>query len=137
MFLFGTKNVGVNETEVTTIITTHELLPKLKPILYQMPNITSIVYMESQLHKTDTNDFKTGVRIIPFSQVIRMGVDSKFEPNPPVAEDIAIIMYTSGSTGTPKGVLLSHKNLVATMKAFCDIAKVQSDDVLIGYVNLL
>lgn len=101
-----------------------------------MPNVVNIVYMESQLHKTDTNDFKPGVRIIPFSQVIRTGVDSKFQPNPPVAEDIAIIMYTSGSTGTPKGVLLSHKNLVATMKAFSDIAKVQSDDVLIGYVNL-
>lgn len=131
MFCF-TNHLGVNETEVTTIITTHELLPKLKHILNQMPKVDSIVYMESQLHKTDTNNFKAGVRIIPFSQVIRMGVDSKFEPNPPVAEDIAIIMYTSGSTGTPKGVLLSHKNLVATMKAFCDIAKVQSDDVLIG-----
>lgn len=127
---------GVNETEVTTIITTHELLPKLKIILHQMPNVINVIYMESQLHKTDTSDFKAGVKIIPFSQVIRTGVDSKFQPTPPTSDDIAIIMYTSGSTGTPKGVLLSHKNLVATMKAFSDIAKVQSDDVLIGFLPL-
>eukprot|EP00667_Euglena_gracilis_P003473 EG_transcript_3480 len=32
---------------------------------------------------------------------------------PPIAEDIACIMYTSGTTGDPKGVLLTHRNLAA------------------------
>lgn len=125
---------GINETEVTTVITTHDLLPKFKVILAQLPNVTTIIYMEDQLHKADTNGFKEGVRIIPYSQVIRTGVTSQFEPNPPTSDDLAIIMYTSGSTGTPKGVLLSHKNLIATVKAFCDIVKVYPDDLLIGYV---
>jgi len=33
-----------------------------------------------------------------------------------VADDLAVIQYTSGSTGTPKGVMLSHRNLVASVR---------------------
>lgn len=29
-------------------------------------------------------------------------------------------MFTSGSTGIPKGVVLSHKNLISSMKGFMD-----------------
>lgn len=50
----------------------------------------------------------------------------------PEPQDDAIIMYTSGSTGTPKGVQLSHQNCIATMKGFCDMVKINSDDVLLG-----
>lgn len=124
--------VGINETEVTTVITSHELLPKFKAIASKVPNVHTIIFMEDQLHKTETTGFKEGVKIIPFSQVIRNGSESKFEGCPPVTTDVAIIMYTSGSTGTPKGVLLSHKNCVSTMKSFCDIVRIYPNDVLIG-----
>ncbi|XP_037947198.1 long-chain-fatty-acid--CoA ligase 4-like isoform X2 [Teleopsis dalmanni] len=126
----------ISETEVTTVITSHDLLPKFKVLLEKCPNVDTIIYMEDQLHKTDTSGFKEGVKIIPFSQVVRTGQDSKFESLPPKGDDIAIIMYTSGSTGTPKGVLLSHKNLIATMKGFCDVVPIFPDDVLIGFLPL-
>lgn len=127
---------GINETEVTTVITSHELLPKFKNVLAMTPNITTIIYIEDQIHKTETTGFKDGVRIIPYSQVLGMGADSKFEGVPPEADDTAIIMYTSGSTGTPKGVLLSHISCIATMKAFCDSCKIYPDDVLLGFLPL-
>ncbi|KNC51096.1 uncharacterized protein AMSG_12039 [Thecamonas trahens ATCC 50062] len=38
-------------------------------------------------------------------------------PSPPAADDLATIIYTSGTTGTPKGVALSHRNIVANLKA--------------------
>lgn len=123
---------GINETEVTTVITTHDLLPKFKTLLAHLPNVRTIIYMEDQLLKANTTGFKEGVQIIPYSSVVRSGIDSSFEASPPTAEDLAIIMYTSGSTGTPKGVLLSHKNLLATIKSFCDIVEVFSDDLQIG-----
>lgn len=70
-------NHGVNETEVTTIITSHELMPKLSKILKLIPRVKTIIYFEDQLHKTDTKGFEN-VRTIPFSQVIQKGIDSKF-----------------------------------------------------------
>jgi len=123
---------GINETEVTTVITSHELLPKFKKILSFTPNVKKIIFMEDQLHSTDMSGFKPNVEIIPYSKVIESGMNSKYEGVSPVSTDTAIIMYTSGSTGTPKGVILSHGNVIATMKAFCDIVKVYPDDVLIG-----
>jgi long-chain acyl-CoA synthetase len=55
---------------------------------------------------------------------------------PPKSDDIAIIMYTSGSTGVPKGVILLHKNLIATLKAFCDSTAIYPTDVMIGFLPL-
>lgn len=45
-------------------------------------------------------------------------------------------MYTSGSTGVPKGVILSHGNIIATMKAFADAVTIYEDDMLIGFLPL-
>lgn len=33
-----------------------------------------------------------------------------------VADDLAVIQFTSGSTGTPKGVMLTHRNLLASVR---------------------
>lgn len=123
---------GINETEVTTVITTHDLLPKFKTLLSMLPNVHTLIYMEDQLLKANTTGFKENVKIIPYSSVIRSGIESTIESTPPVPEDLAIIMYTSGSTGTPKGVLLSHKNLLATVKCFLDLVNAAPTDVLIG-----
>lgn len=68
----------ISETEVTTVITSHDLLPKFKVLLDKCPQVDTIIYMEDQLHKTDTTGFKEGVKIIPFSEVVRSGQDSKF-----------------------------------------------------------
>ncbi|XP_055326866.1 long-chain-fatty-acid--CoA ligase 4-like isoform X2 [Sitodiplosis mosellana] len=127
---------GINETDATIVITSHELLPKFKSLLPQLPNVQSVIYMEDQLHETKTDGFKEGVRILPFDEVIKLGSTSSAVAAPPCAEDIAIIMYTSGSTGTPKGVLLTHKNCIATLKAFSDALEVYPDDVLLGFLPL-
>lgn len=127
---------GINETEVDTVITSHELLPKFRTLLKVTPKVRTIIFMEDQLEQTDITGFKEGVRIIPFSQVTTLGAESKFENVPPKPNDTAIIMYTSGSTGTPKGVQLSHIGCLATMKNFCDTVNIYPDDVLCGFLPL-
>lgn len=76
------------------------------------------------------------MRLVPFSDVVKMGNESKTSGTSPESNDTAIIMYTSGSTGVPKGVILSHKNIISTLKAFCDAVKIRPDDVFLGFLPL-
>lgn len=131
-FLSFIRIKGINETEASIVITSHDLLPKFKSLLAKLPKVRMIIYMEDQLHETKTDGFSEEVRILPFNEVIQTGNSSKVVASPPSAEDVAIIMYTSGSTGTPKGVLLTHKNCITTLKGFTDALEIFHYDVLIG-----
>ena len=43
---------GINETEVDTVITSHELLPKFKNILKSTPKVKNIIFFEKHIKKT-------------------------------------------------------------------------------------
>lgn len=66
---------GINETEVSLVITSHDLLPKFHKILPNTPNVKTIVYMEDQLTKTNTSGFD-GIQIFPFKEVLNRGIAS-------------------------------------------------------------
>jgi long-chain acyl-CoA synthetase len=84
---------GITETEVDTVITSHELLPKIRSILKTIPKVKNIIYFEDQLHKTDTSGFGD-IKVYSFTQIIKKGTLNNFEDVPPTKDDIAIIMYT-------------------------------------------
>ena len=110
---------GVNQTECTHVVTSHELLPKFRNILKDTPTITHICYFEHQVETTNVEGFPDNVKILPFYDVVHIGKkmcrSPEVEASPPHENDPAIIMYTSGSTGVPKGVILSHRNILATL----------------------
>lgn len=54
---------GINETEVDTVITSHDLLPKLKRILPKAVNVKNLIYMSDQLVSTDTSGFEVNFTI--------------------------------------------------------------------------
>ncbi len=51
-------------------------------------------------------------------------------------DDIAFLQYTSGSTGQPKGVMLSHKNLLANIRAMGEATGASSSDRFISWLPL-
>lgn len=56
---------------------------------------------------------------------------------PQISPDaIALLQYTSGSTGKPKGVVLTHRNLLANIRAMGEAAQVRSSDVFISWLPL-
>ena len=57
-------------------------------------------------------------------------------PVPTGAEDLALIQYTSGSTGDPKGVMLSHRNLLANIRAWGRAVGLGSTDVAVSWLPL-
>lgn len=64
---------GINETDVTIVITSHDLLPKFKKILQLTPRVKTLIYMEDRLAKTITSDYKDDVEIISFKSIIKIG----------------------------------------------------------------
>lgn len=127
---------GINETEVTTVITSYELMPKFKKVLALTPKVKTLVYMEDQLKDLEKTGYGSDINIISFTDVLKKGKESKHENAPPETSDVAIIMYTSGSTGVPKGVVILHRNLIATLKTFCDACDIYESDVMIGFLPL-
>ena len=61
---------ALNETGVNIVVTTHDLLPRFKNMLKDLPHIKTIIYMEDQLQKSSTNGFRPDVSIVGFQNVV-------------------------------------------------------------------
>ncbi|CAL4147136.1 unnamed protein product [Meganyctiphanes norvegica] len=128
---------GINETEVTALFTSFDLLPRILRLLPECPKVKSVIIMEDQLEGIgDTSNSPSGVKLIPFRQLIQPP-ETPVEPSSsPEAGDIAILMYTSGSTGTPKGVELSHTNILASVIGYSCQMNVDTDDRYLAFLPL-
>lgn len=69
----------INETEVSTIITSYDLFPKVMELLSQCPRVNKIVYMEDQLQRGEPAGCISSdrVSIIPFMRLYKKGSCSK------------------------------------------------------------
>lgn len=54
----------------------------------------------------------------------------------PGEEDLATLVYTSGTTGKPKGVMLTHRNVLANVKAIQEHLHPRPDDVFLSFLPL-
>ncbi|XP_065304867.2 long-chain-fatty-acid--CoA ligase 4-like [Dermacentor albipictus] len=130
---------AINETEVTHLVTSEDLLPRVLNIVDRMPSLTHIVYMESAQCKSSLPAAQ-GLQVIPFRSLETLQTDYETEQSPPTRDDVAIIMYTSGSTSAPKGVMATHRNLMATINAFGILCKTYgvgtTEDTYIAYLPL-
>lgn len=68
---------AINQTEVTTIVTSHDLMPKVRKVLDQIPNIKNVIYFEDQLNETNI-DGMDRVKIYSYRDVIERGRESLF-----------------------------------------------------------
>ncbi|KAK3856480.1 hypothetical protein Pcinc_037207 [Petrolisthes cinctipes] len=128
----------INETEVSLLFTSHDLLPRFNRILPQCPEVKTIVVMEDQLEGIgDDSAISTSVTIVAFQDLVKPDPQSVLVDIPePEGEDVAILMYTSGSTGTPKGVELTHTNILTSIIAFSIQVLVGPEDRYLAFLPL-
>uniref|UniRef100_A0A665WGG7 long-chain-fatty-acid--CoA ligase n=1 Tax=Echeneis naucrates TaxID=173247 RepID=A0A665WGG7_ECHNA len=136
---------GLNETQVTHIITSRELLEtRLKAILIEVPRLQHIIVLDDT--PTSWPGYPRGISVHNMAAVQKLGArpenvsaldGSTLPPLQPLPSDIAVIMYTSGSTGIPKGVMISHSNIMAGIAGMAErIPNLCEEDTYIGYLPL-
>lgn len=129
---------GINECETTHVITSSDLVAKLQKIQHRISLVKRIISFEGPkpLDKSIVDKFETikvssfrsieseGESISKSSSLIRKKSSALMRKRLPNvdSDDTAIIMYTSGSTGVPKGVMITHKNLIQSVRSFFSIA---------------
>ncbi|KAI8865611.1 acetyl-CoA synthetase-like protein [Ramicandelaber brevisporus] len=115
---------AIEECEITTVLTTAELLPMIERVKSKLPQLKNVIFF---CHNTSPNKGDAGVieklkgehdmSVYTFDEALEMGSQclDQFPEVPPKADDIACVMWTSGSSGKPKGVLIRHRNVVAAI----------------------
>eukprot|EP00667_Euglena_gracilis_P005107 EG_transcript_5141 len=139
---------GLEQTEVTHVITDAALVPAIAAIIDRLPLVTHVIFTSDPRpagqggHKTDEQVAalirKPGVTVLSWNSVRELGAKTPSAPvEKPTPEDLAVIMYTSGSTGLPKGVVLTHANLTAGMIGIRDsVPGLGPEDIFISFLPL-
>ncbi|KAL0973796.1 hypothetical protein UPYG_G00211270 [Umbra pygmaea] len=130
---------GLNETEVTHVITSTDLLEnKLKGVLPQIPKLKHIISVDQGTISPE--GYPLGITIHSMAAVQELGARPEHLAKPsvrPQPSDLAVVMYTSGSTGRPKGVMIAHSNITAGMTGQCErIPGLGPKDTYIAYLPL-
>jgi long-chain acyl-CoA synthetase len=133
---------GINETKSEFVIISGEQLPKIQKILDKIPNVKNLIVLTNKFTVGTVSDMRKkfpNVSIHTMQQVEELGRNTEKLPFiTPKRDDLAIIMYTSGSTGNPKGVMMSHINLVTSLKGLIRrLGKVNvPNDIYIAFLPL-
>uniref|UniRef100_A0A7N8X4J9 long-chain-fatty-acid--CoA ligase n=1 Tax=Mastacembelus armatus TaxID=205130 RepID=A0A7N8X4J9_9TELE len=136
---------GLNETEITHIITSKDLLQQrlkvsasLSPSDVYCVQLQYIIVVDSK--PTTWKDIPRGITVYSMDTVKEIGSKPEnigVDRRQPQTSDIAVIMYTSGSTGIPKGVMISHGNIIAGITGMAErIPNLNESDTYIGYLPL-
>lgn len=70
-----------------------------------------------------------------FAEVMNQA-DENAEVFMPAEEDIAYVQFSSGSTSDPKGIVITHKNVMSSLKGTCKKVGINDEDIVLSWLPL-
>ena len=94
----------MNETEVTHVLTSHQLLPKLIRLKNKIPKMSTIIYFntnnntkEKLIEKSDEISTLNMIALSDLEEMAKLREnDKQLAYRRPNQDDIAVLLYTSG-----------------------------------------
>ena len=124
----------LGHAEVTAVICSGRALAKrLLPAVAQSPTVRLIIYLDP-----DT-DADAPTPALTWSQALGCGAAAAAVDHGSSlqGDDLACFIYTSGTGGRPKGVMLTHRNILANLRAPGLLERIDlGDDVFLSFLPL-
>ncbi|MGP1628958.1 MAG: AMP-dependent synthetase/ligase [Giesbergeria sp.] len=99
-----------------------------------LPHLRAVVVTGSE--ESIASDPAAAVAVMALADWLSAAPQRPPMHTPPCAADLASIVYTSGTTGKPKGVMLTHRNVMADVKAVMARIQPTPDDVFLSFLPL-
>ncbi|MEY5045838.1 MAG: hypothetical protein RL713_1063, partial [Bacteroidota bacterium] len=138
-----TSEFILNHAEVPVLATSIDKVPLVLELAPKCPNLKVVVVFES-LFKDQPSPLpilkkwgaQIGITVVSFQETLDLGKKHQLPTRLPKGDDLLCLSYTSGTTGNPKGAMLSHTNLVSTLRAASFTVTLAPEDVHISYLPL-
>ncbi|CAG2116733.1 unnamed protein product [Medioppia subpectinata] len=115
---------ALQETEVTALVTSFELITRVSALSVQLPLLKTVVYFEGP--KKELNyTFRDSIKVLSLSELEANGRDNghKYTITSLDPDAECMIMYTSGTSGLPKGVIGTSRQLKEAAMAMGQVVR--------------
>lgn len=109
---------------------------KIQAVGTPLPALHTVVVTGAARGELPTSPTGPGARLVSLEDWLDAAYGEAVSETPPGPEDLAAIVYTSGTTGKPKGVMLTHRNVVANVRAVLERVSPRADDVFLSFLPL-
>ncbi|KAI8900615.1 hypothetical protein BC833DRAFT_513482, partial [Globomyces pollinis-pini] len=138
-----TSEFILNHAEVPILVTSSDKVAAVLELSPKCPYLKVVIVMESLFKDQPSNlpifkkwGAQIGVHVVSFSEVLELGKKFPVAVRMPGPEDLLCLSYTSGTTGNPKAAMLTHSNMISTLRGLSLITGFDDKEVHISYLPL-
>lgn len=122
---------------VVCFVDSHSQMGRVLSVRDQLPDLRTLVVADGARRSSDAF-------ALDFHELRAMGADRLARDPEAVDErcrqvrptDLATIVYTSGTTGPPKGAMISHSNIMWTLRSTTPVYEIGEGDRLLSFLPL-